>query len=72
MRVVPAKSEGTLNSHYYQPYAGLDYDFANRWTARANWGYYGYNEGLTSVPQDQIAPRNFRSNLETLSLRYAF
>ena len=42
------------------------------WTARANWGYYGYNEGLTAVPQDQIAPRNFRSNLETLSLRYAF
>jgi hypothetical protein len=70
--LTPNAPPGTLNSHYYQPYAGLDYDFAKRWTARANWGYYGYNEGLTAVPQDQIAPRNFRSNLETLSLRYAF
>jgi hypothetical protein len=36
------------------------------------WGYYGYHEDENDVIQDAFAPRNFRANLVTLSLRYAF
>jgi len=68
----PTAPPGTLNSRYYQPFAGLEYQFVKRWTGKAYWGYYGYNEGLTAVPQDINVPRNFRGNLETLSVRYAF
>jgi hypothetical protein len=68
----PNAPPGTLNSRYYQPYGGLDYRFAKNWTGRAYWGYYGYSEDLTAVPQDINAPRNFRGNLETLSVRYTF
>ena len=68
----PNAPPGTLNSHYYQPFGGLDYQFAKNWTGRAYWGFCGYSEGLSAVPQDLNAPRNFRGNLETLSIRYAF
>jgi hypothetical protein len=43
-----------------------------RWTGKAYWGYYGYHEEASDVVQDAFAPRNFRANLVTLSLRYAF
>lgn len=68
----PNAPPGTLNSHFYQPFGGLAYQFAKNWTAKAYWAYNGYNEGLSAVPQDLFAPRNFHGNLETISLRYAF
>ena len=68
----PNQPPGTLNSRYYQPFAGLDYRFAKNWTGKVYWGYYNYGEELSSVPQDIFAPRNFQVHLETLSLRYAF
>jgi len=41
------------------------------WT-HASWDYYGYHEDPTpGAAQDIYAPRNFRANLVTLSLRYA-
>ena len=46
--------------------------FAKGWTGKAYWGYYGYHEDPSLVPQDLVAPRNFRGNLVTLSMRYAF
>jgi hypothetical protein len=68
----PNAPPGTLNSRYYQPFGGLDYRFAKNWTGRAYWGFYGYHEDLSTVVQDLSVPRNFRGNLETLSVRYAF
>jgi opacity protein-like surface antigen len=63
---------GSLNSDWYQPFGGFDYRFARRWTARANWEYYGYHENASTAFQDALARRNFQGNLVLLSLRYAF
>jgi hypothetical protein len=68
----PNAPSGPLNSNYHRPYGGFDYAFAKRWTGKAYWGYYGYHEDPSAVAQDLFAPRNFRGNLVTLSMRYAF
>jgi hypothetical protein len=68
----PNAPPGPLNSIYHRPYGGFDYALAKGWTGKAYWGYYGYQEDASSVPQDRFAPRNFRGNLVTLSVRYAF
>jgi hypothetical protein len=70
--ITPNAPSGPLNSAYYQPFGGIDYRFAKGWTGKAYWGYYGYHEDASGVPQDLFVPRNFQSNLVTLSLRYAF
>ena len=70
--ITPNAPSGPLNSTYYQPFGGIDYHIAKGWTGRAYWGYYGYHEDPDNVVQDIFAPRNFRANLVTLSLRYAF
>jgi hypothetical protein len=68
----PNAPTGPLNSNYHRPYGGFDYALAKGWTGKAYWGYYGYHEDPSLVPQDLAAPRNFRGNLVTLSMRYAF
>lgn len=68
----PNAPPGPLDSIYHRPYGGFDYTFVKNWTGRAYWGYYGYNEAQSAVPQDVFAPRDFRGNMVTLSLRYAF
>ena len=70
--ISPNAPSGPLDSTYYQPFAGVDYHVAKGWTGRVYWGYYGYHEDESNVVQDVFAPRNFRANLVTLSLRYAF
>ena len=70
--ISPNAPSGPLNSKYFQPFGGIDYHFAKQWTGKAYWGYYGYHEDVSNVVQDVFAPRNFRANLVTLSLRYAF
>ncbi len=68
----PNAPTGPLDSNYHHPYGGFDYLFAKGLTGKAYWGYYGYHEDPSLVPQDLVAPRNFRGNLVTLSMRYAF
>ena len=68
----PNAPPGPLNSFYHRPYGGFDYALAKGWTGKAYWGYYGYHEDQSTVAQDLFAPRNFRGNLVTLSMRYAF
>jgi hypothetical protein len=68
----PNAPTGPLDSNYYRPYGGLDYAIAKGWTGKAYWGYYGYHEDPSPVAQDLFAPRNFRGNMFTLSMRYAF
>jgi hypothetical protein len=63
---------GPLDSHFYRPSAGIDYDMVKHWTGRAYWGYYGYTEAQSDVPQDIFFPRTFRGNMVTLSMRYSF
>ncbi len=70
--ITPNAPSGSLDSKYLQPFGGFDYRFAKNWTGKAYWGYYGYHEDASSVIQDSLAPRNFRANLVTISLRYAF
>ena len=71
--LIPNQVTGPLNSKWLHPFGGLDYQFAKNWTGRAYWDYYGYHEDPTAgAVQDIFAPRNFRGNLVTLSVRYAF
>ncbi len=71
--LIPNQVTGPLNSKWLHPYGGVDYHFAKQWTGKAYWDYYGYHEDPTAgAVQDVFAPRNFRGNLVTLSLRYAF
>ena len=73
LRIIsPNAPPGPLNSRYYQPFGGFDYRIAKGWTGKAYWGYYGYHEDASATPQDIFVPRNFQSNLVTLSLRYTF
>lgn len=69
---IPTAPLGPLNSNWYQPYGSASYQFAKHWTGRARWDYYGYHEDSNGSYQDLYAPRNFRANLITLSVRYAF
>jgi hypothetical protein len=70
--ITPNAPSGPLDSKYLQPFGGVDYHIARGWTGRAYWGYYGYHEDESNVVQDIFAPRNFRANVVTLSVRYAF
>jgi hypothetical protein len=78
--ITPQVPSGSLDSKWLHPFGGFDYHFSNQWTGKAYWDYYGYHEDPTAsaavpgtfVPQDLFAPRNFRGNLVTFSVRYAF
>ncbi len=70
--ITPQVPTGPLDSNYYRPFGGIDFHFAKGWTGKAYWNYYGYSEGSSNVAQDLFAPRNFRGNMVTLSMRYAF
>lgn len=69
----PNAVSGSLDSKWIHPFGGLDYKFSKEWTGKAYWDYYGYHEDPTvGAVQDILVPRNFRGNLFTLSVRYAF
>jgi len=71
--LIPIDVSGPLNSKWLHPTAGLEYKFSKEFTGKAYWDYYGYHEDpTTGAVIDIFAPRNFRANLITLSLRYAF
>jgi hypothetical protein len=78
--ITPQVPNGSLDSKWLHPYGGFEYHFSKQWTGKAYWDYYGYHEDPTasttvpgtSIIQDLFAPRNFRGNLVTLSVRYAF
>jgi hypothetical protein len=71
--LIPNQVTGPLNSLWLHPFGGLDYEFVRHWTGRAYWDYYGYHEDPTpGAVEDIFAPRNFRGNLVTLSIRFAF
>jgi len=76
-QLIPNQVTGPLNSKWLHPYGGFDYRFSKQWTGKFFWDYYGYHEDPTIgagtiAAQDLFSPRNFRGNLVTLSVRYAF
>ena len=71
--LIPIDVSGPLNSKWLHPTAGFEYKFSREFTGQAYWDYYGYREDpTTGAVIDLFAPRNFRANLATLSVRYAF
>jgi len=75
--LIPNSVTGPLNSLWLHPFGSVEYTFAKGWAGKALWDYYGYHEDPTfgaggEAVIDVFAPRNFRGNLVTLSLRYAF
>ncbi|WP_263351911.1 hypothetical protein [Acidicapsa acidisoli] len=60
---------GSLQSQYQSPYANVVMDIQKNWSWKADYNYFGYGEGSPIGP---TAPRNFRGNLYTLSVNYAF
>lgn len=69
----PNAVSGPLDSKWLHPYGGFDLHLSKEWTGKAYWDYYGYHEDPTvGAVQDIFGPRNFRGNLITLSVRYAF
>jgi hypothetical protein len=76
-QLIPNQVTGPLNSKWLHPYGGVAYRFSKQWTGKIFWDYYGYHEDptfgtSTIAAQDLFSPRNFRGNLVTLSVRYAF
>jgi len=60
---------GSLQSYFQSPYAGVAWDLEKSWTWKADYNFYGYGEGL---PVGPTLPRNFHANVVTLAVRYAF
>jgi hypothetical protein len=60
---------GSLQSQFQSPYAGVAVDMAPNWTWKGDYNYYGYGEG---TPIGPTLPRSFRGNVYTLAVRYAF
>lgn len=60
---------GPLGINFHRPAASVDLALAHGFIWRTAWNYYDYNEKSLSSP---LPPRDFQSNLATLSLRYEF
>jgi len=44
----------------------------NGLTRKEQWNHYGDNEKESLLPVDFTGPRDFRGNMVTLAVRYAF
>jgi hypothetical protein len=60
---------GMLSSRWTTPMASIGVGVASGVTLNAGWNYYDYGENGAVGP---TLPRNFHSNMATLSVRYAF
>lgn len=65
----PLAPLGPLNYNYHLPAAGVRVELAPRWSLRGEWNYHGYNERGDPGP---TLPREFRGNVFTTSVKYAF
>lgn len=64
----PAAPLGPLTFIYHLPVIGLSVEVTEHWMWKVGWHYYNYNEDSASGP---TAPRDFRGNVVTISLRYS-
>lgn len=65
----PLAPLGPLSYNYHLPTVGVRVDLAPRWSVSGGWNYYGYNEKGDSGP---TLPRDFRGNVFTTGVKYAF
>ncbi len=68
----PNAPVGPLAYNYHRPYAGFLLDLYKGLSWKGSWAYYGYNEKEQAVPVDITGPRDFRGNMVTIAIRYAF
>jgi hypothetical protein len=64
----PNAPTGPLSYNYHLPQATIAIDLSKRLTYRTSWNFYDYHEKSAPGP---TAPRNFRGNVFTLSMRYS-
>jgi hypothetical protein len=60
---------GSLQSQFQSPFATVAVDIAPNWVWKADYKHYGYGEGSLVGP---TSPRNFRGNVSTIAVHYAF
>ncbi len=65
----PLAPLGPLNYDYHVPVAGVRFELAPRWTVSGGWNFYDYAESGDFGP---TLPRNFRGNVYSTGIRYAF
>jgi hypothetical protein len=66
----PNSPPGPLQYNYHKPFGGLAFDMGRNLTLKGDWNYYGYNE--KAPPDPAVGFRDFRGNMLTTSLRWAF
>jgi hypothetical protein len=65
----PLSPSGPLTYRYQLPTAAFNINLTKALAFKSSWNYYDYHEYSLVGP---TSPRNFRGNVYTLSLRYAF
>jgi hypothetical protein len=68
----PNQPLGSLNLTWQRLSTGFGVDVSKGLTFKALYGYYDYTEGSVSANQLVVLPRNFHTNMGTLSLKYSF
>jgi hypothetical protein len=70
----PDQPLGTQVFNWHRANGGLTIAVAKGIAFKGYFGYYNYNEKEGNIPASQLValPRNFHTNLGTLSLKYAF
>jgi hypothetical protein len=63
----PITPTGPLSYNYHLPMVNVAFEMQKHLTFKAGWNYYDYGEKSDAGP---TLPRDFRSNVTTLSLRY--
>ena len=65
----PASPPGSLRYNLHQPTARLAIALRQGLQWKSEWGYHGYNEKGAAGP---VTGRDFRGNVVSSSIRYAF
>jgi hypothetical protein len=70
----PNQPSGPQDFNWHKATAGLAVDVAKGLTFKGSYSYYDYNEkeGNLSPLQLVVLPRNFHTNVGTVSLKYSF
>jgi hypothetical protein len=70
----PDQPLGSQDLTWHRLNAGLGIEVAKGVTLKGSYGYYNYNEKEGNVSPNQLValPRDFHTNLGTMSLKYAF